>query len=491
MYGNNGASIRKSITLKTKLISILCAFIALMLLSNVWISSVSKHYLSASARYQEAQLTYLNSYSNLSSALYQVTSARNSSDMEFYTPRYELLRETYDQQLPPLGDLFSGPYFTTYSRLLEKFWIACDACLVAAADGNAKRANEAYEQAELLKKLIDEISEFVDKEVSLVLTDLAQSANQKTAYTLNSMLLVLLVIALALLLLGNALLKRILVPIKRLTQLAEDYSIYQDNLPPMPPIRNDETGILTASFWHMMEQIHSQIEHLRQQQETELQLQKEREKNARIEEHITAEKLKVFQSQINSHFLFNSLSMVSRLAYVENAPQAERAAGLIARFLQRVLNQFNRNVSIWDELSCVDNYIEIQKLRFGERIRYQKQCDPHCSDLIVPAMILQPLVENALIHGLSTYGDGGEIQYYALVRDDEVHIGVMDNGVGMEAAQIDALLSHLEEPIETRTEGQGIGLINVYRRLQLIYPGRVSPCIECNGGFTKIEFIIR
>jgi two-component system LytT family sensor kinase len=174
------------------------------------------------------------------------------------------------------------------------------------------------------------------------------------------------------------------------------------------------------------------------------------------EQLLMAARLQALASQINPHFLFNTLNSIASL--VRSRPDTARM--LIVRLsalLRRLLRSQDHFVTLREELSAVDEYLDIECVRFGSRLSVTKDIDPASLDLLVPSLILQPLVENSLKHGLAPKLGDGEIRIRAWRQANTAVIEVIDNGLGMEA-----------EGLDPAREG-GIGLRNVNERLHVIY----------------------
>jgi two-component system LytT family sensor kinase len=167
-------------------------------------------------------------------------------------------------------------------------------------------------------------------------------------------------------------------------------------------------------------------------------------------------RLDALASQINPHFLFNTLTSVSSL--IRSEP--EKARTLIVKLsglLRRLLRSQEHFVTLREELDAIDEYLDIESIRFGPQLKIEKHIDPATLDLIVPSMMLQPLVENSIKHGLSDKMGEGRITIRSLREGDHSIIDVIDNGVGIPAADAG------------RVKGTGIGLRNVNERLRVIY----------------------
>jgi two-component system LytT family sensor kinase len=186
--------------------------------------------------------------------------------------------------------------------------------------------------------------------------------------------------------------------------------------------------------------------------------------NARIEHRLQeqeklllAAKIESLASQINPHFLFNTLTSISSLIRT----QPDTARTLITKLsglLRRLMRSTDHFVSLREELESIDEYLDIETIRFGPQLRVAKEISADTLDLIVPSMILQPLVENSIKHGLSRKVGGGRIVIRtSLLKSGHALIEVHDDGLGMS-----------EERLEKAFAG-GIGLSNVNERLRTIY----------------------
>src|SRR4051794_25828504 len=185
--------------------------------------------------------------------------------------------------------------------------------------------------------------------------------------------------------------------------------------------------------------------------------------NARIEHRLEeqeklllAAKIEALASQINPHFLFNTLTSISSLIRT----QPDTARMLITKLsglLRRLMRSTDHFVTLREELESIDEYLDIEVVRFGPQLRVTKQISPDTLNVIVPSMLLQPLVENSIKHGLSPKVGGGRIAIRAARREHRVVIEVVDDGLGM-----------TDERLRQAFEG-GIGLSNVNERLRTIY----------------------
>lgn len=185
-------------------------------------------------------------------------------------------------------------------------------------------------------------------------------------------------------------------------------------------------------------------------------------------------RMEALQSQINPHFLFNTLNSVSSLVRFDPDSARELIVKL-ASILRRLLRKTDAFVPLQDEMNFIDDYLDIEVVRFGkDKLRVIKELDPASLDVLVPSMLLQPLVENSIKHGLAPKIDGGSIHIRSQVQDSQLIVEVEDDGVGMGAANF------LEHP--TGFGGTGIGMANVVERLKVLYGATAGMTIDSRTG---------
>lgn len=202
--------------------------------------------------------------------------------------------------------------------------------------------------------------------------------------------------------------------------------------------------------------------------------------NARIEKKLEEQekllleaRLDALQSQINPHFLFNTLNSISSLVRFD----PDRARELIvklSKLLRRLLGKHDEFVQLREEIEFVEDYLDIEVVRFGrDKLRVYKHLDPETLDIVVPSMLLQPLVENSIKHGLSPKIDGGSITLRSRLQDGRLVIHVEDDGVGMSAPPAIAAQAG---------SGQGIGMVNVAERLHVLFGEEGKMIVQSRDG---------
>lgn len=195
-----------------------------------------------------------------------------------------------------------------------------------------------------------------------------------------------------------------------------------------------------------------------------LELMEEMKKRVELEKEIKDLELKALQSQVNPHFLFNSLNTIARLALIEKANKTEEIVYALSDILRYTLKNVNRIVTIEEEVMHIERYMKIQSIRFGDRINFKIHIPDEIKKVKIPFMTLQPLVENAVIHGIEPKVDGGTIIVRGKSTHNQVIIEILDDGVGIPNEKLKDMLSNKQHS-EDITNSIGIGLSNVNERL--------------------------
>jgi two-component system LytT family sensor kinase len=183
-------------------------------------------------------------------------------------------------------------------------------------------------------------------------------------------------------------------------------------------------------------------------------------------------RLDALQRQINPHFLFNTLNSISSLVRT-NPEMAREMTVKLANILRALLKDHDTYVPLSEELRFTDDYLDIEVVRFGaDKLRVEKEIDPRTLGALVPSILLQPLIENSIKHGLEPRLQGGTVTLRSRLNGDRVVIEVADDGVGMGNKPASAL----------RRTGAGIGMKNVQERLEVLYGNQARFEVVSNPG---------
>lgn len=261
-------------------------------------------------------------------------------------------------------------------------------------------------------------------------------------------------------------------PIRQLVEISRNMAGGDLHVEKLKVKYYNEVGVLIDSFNQMSENIRNLVQDLEEKGEIESRLFKEEIKNSRIEELLKEARFQALQSQVNPHFLFNTLNVISRSVRFESKEVAVKLIQSLSELFRYNLEHNEKYSEIGTELEIVKKYLFIQEFRFRDRLSVSIDSDPSCHSILIPKLTLQPLVENALIHGLEDSDKKGCIHLQIKQRKDYIYIRVFDNGLGIDDNRIKDILN----PRETSHTGHttSIGIQNIISRIQLFCEGRFS-----------------
>ncbi|MBD3917245.1 sensor histidine kinase [Paenibacillus sp. PR3] len=215
------------------------------------------------------------------------------------------------------------------------------------------------------------------------------------------------------------------------------------------PVNEDEIGELTHNFNTMVQNISGLIE-----------------ERSSLGQEVKDKELKALQAQINPHFLYNTLELINVLAIESGARDIKRVVDELTVFYRLSLSNGKEYVSLENELKHIEAYVRIQNMRFDDSVRLEFEVPRELYDCQLPKILLQPLVENAILHGIMEKdSEEGEVRVSAWTDKGDLLIEIADDGVGMDEERLAAIL-HLPEGEGTRG---GYGVRNIEERLQLSY----------------------
>lgn len=279
----------------------------------------------------------------------------------------------------------------------------------------------------------------------------------------------------------------IISPLKALSKSADEVAKGNFDIEVLEVQSEDEIGVVTKTFNQMVISIRNYIERIRHSMEVERAM---KEKELMMETHLKDAQLKYLQAQINPHFLFNTLNAGAQLAMLEGADRTYEYVQNMAEFFRYNVKKGEEIVTIREELELVDNYIYILNVRFSGDIHFEKKIDKSLLQIQMPSMILQPIVENCVNHGIREMAGEGKITVSVYRIDDMACISVKDNGIGMSQETIDKVLSGTYREEELAAGSNGIGMDNVIGRLKLFTDSEDVMSIISEGKDKGTEVII-
>lgn len=249
--------------------------------------------------------------------------------------------------------------------------------------------------------------------------------------------------------------------------------IQNGNLGVRSDIRSqDEIGVLSGAFNDMVERIRELLDEVRQKE----RLKREAEQS-------------VLATQIEPHFLYNSIDSIQYVAHMRKESEIEQVANALSELLRSVLSDRNEFITLWEEREYIENYITIERFKYRGDFKLIWEVDEPLWAWRVPKLLLQPVVENALIHGISTKESDGVIQIKICRQDSRIIVKIMDNGIGISQEKINQLLAEVRKT--DKTGFRRVGISNVLNRVRLIYGEEYGGTIySCEGMFTCVELTL-
>ena len=238
------------------------------------------------------------------------------------------------------------------------------------------------------------------------------------------------------------------------------------------PESQDEIAVLANNFNHMTMEIGNLVEDMKHNHEM-----------LRIIE------MKLLQAQINPHFLYNTLDMAVWLAEAKQNDQVVMVLTYLSDFFRTTLSNGQSFVRIEEEKKHIESYLKIQQLRFQDILQYNISVDENLYDYIIPKLLLQPLIENALVHGLRNKRGEGHIEICGIREKENIIFYVKDDGKGMTAEEMEKLEQSLKSD-EEMTKEKGFGVGNVNQRIHIYYGQEYGVFYESKPGKGTVAKII-
>lgn len=366
---------------------------------------------------------------------------------------------------------------TSYENLIDSLVEIMEQSVLARSEQQTEDYLNALSEASRISKYISEMTlTIIDKELNTY-ERVYRSMINNSEELLKLGIWLLPLITMLLLLFAHLFSKRITKPINELTQAAHELSLGRFDLE-VEVNSNDEISFLAKMFDKMRININNYLSEIKQKAQLENELQQSK---LLLQES----QLRSLQSQINPHFLYNTLDMLSKKAYIEDAEETSDLLVNVAELLRYNLNKLENSASLFEEVQVLNQYMNIQNTRFIDRLQFHLDIDESCLDVQIPRLTLQPIVENAIIHAIEPVEDGGSIWFRIIEELEHVRIEIEDDGPGMTEEKVQQML----QLKKTKSEGHftGIGISNVVKRLSLFYNNHDVFDIESKVGIgTKI-----
>lgn len=248
-----------------------------------------------------------------------------------------------------------------------------------------------------------------------------------------------------------------------------ELALYYKEIPVVTPkqIEGTATALSNITNYIIQTAAYAQIQKLLAERSEELLNAEIR--RSQLEQQLKIAQLDALQKQVTPHFIFNVINSISRLMSLEEYDTAREMLDSFAQMMRYSLADIKSYVTLRQELDYIENYLAIQKIRFGSRIDYTIHCSEQLENMFIPFFSIQPLVENAIEHGILGKPSGGKLTLQCLCSENVIKIEIRDNGVGIPAAQLQELIRTLKSPEPPRERTQHVGLYNCYHRFHLTF----------------------
>lgn len=280
----------------------------------------------------------------------------------------------------------------------------------------------------------------------------------------------------------------LLIPFDRMTRKAENF---RSDGPSHLDRSQDEVVLLESTFDSMMDRVQHQIDNNEVRMKMELDLKQQKLEKARMERLLSETETRVLRACITPHFLYNTLNIIAQMAYIENAEKTERLIESVSDYLRYNLSDFHELSTFAQEIQNIKDYTYIQKMRFGDRFCFDIESDGSADSVPVPTMVLQPIVENSIVHGFGSGTTGGMIKISVVKNGDRVEFSVTDNGCGINPDVIEEIMTQYKAPNRISTHVQSLGLQNVINRLLACFHEKLVMHIDSVPNVeTKLSFSV-
>lgn len=439
--------------------------------------------------YQE-NLT-LNSLSeSLNAVQDSMTEYLNSKTTESLENYYRS-EQNYHSMIQELTDDISGITFKRMERniknMSEQYLDMAGQTIDAKRGRNVEKYRVRYERATDLYEYIDayiyglNIEQFITNSENY-----NELSNAFRVFEYMSMLVMAMVIIINVMIITRFT-GGLIEPLKNLSHLANEVAEGNLDVELRTASTKDEIGVVTNAFNQMVVSIRQYIDRIKESMEVEQLL---KEKELMMEAHLKDAQLKYLQAQISPHFLFNTLNAGAQLAMMEGADRTYEYVQKVASFFRYNVKKGDETVTIREELSLIDNYIYILNVRFSGDIHYEKNIEEEWLDVPMPSMILQPIVENCVNHGIREMAGEGRIWLSVYEMDGMVCISIGDNGKGMSKDTIDKILGGTYRAQNQTGDSNGVAMDNVIARMRLFTGNEHVLDILSEGEGMGTEFVL-
>ena len=481
MRKNKGKHIKPAMTIQFKMTAMSLAVMFILLLVNMYIYTNISNVISDVNKVYEKNFTLNMMQDNLKNIQGSMTEYLRTKSTEGAENYYRYVQEYQDNLSELNTDVVNDNRQLAEKKIYsisEEYLQLADMCLEYKRGRNVERYSETYDETQKLYGYLADCIESLNNDLFRTNSSNYQDILALLKYTQNLSMGLLLIATIAMTAIIAYVTRRMTKPLTRLAMAAGDVAAGKLDTPPIEVAAEDEIGVVTKAFNTMLSSIREYIERIKENMEHERTL---KEKELLMETHLKEAQLNYLQSQISPHFLFNTLNAGAQLAMLESADRTYEYIQNVADFYRYKVDT-SKMVTLEEELSIVDNYMYIINVRFSGDIQYHKEVDETLTSVLVPSMILQPIVENAVRYGVRDIDWEKHIDISVYLDDDNICISVRDNGIGINKETIDKIFSGSKEEVsKADSESTGVGLKNVISRMRIFFETQDVMIITSEG----------
>lgn len=383
-----------------------------------------------------------------------------------------------------------GVKIKNLTNMVENYLQVVDGTILSSKKENTAETKDKYQQT------VKEYSYIVSYVKEIMSSDLTESSERYIQIEksinhitiLNNLLIMMSVILITIMIIVFSI--QITKPLSKLASYAREVSQGNFEVTVVDDRSSIEMNILYRAFQKMTISIKEYVDALTEKQKLERTLNEEKLNNLKMKNALREAELFALQSQVNPHFIFNTINIGAKIAMLQGDDVTCNYLENAADIFRYNLKGLDFNATLRDEVQNVDSYMNLLKTRFGDVIdfRLNVEDNPYLQGFILPRMTLQPLIENAYIHGVSKFEDGGIIELNVKQVDDNVEILISNTGMGLTDEMIELILSRKIKNRENRMKTghtTGIGIDNVLKRLRLFYGKKDVMNINCYNNRTN------
>jgi len=409
---------------------------------------------------------------NIDEELLNYLTTKSSNSLRDYTKNSDSLRNSSNKISRAISYDNGELMLKDIGNMIDKYLTQGDAAIISKRGRNIEECNLRYNES---KEILGYINSYIKQ---LNLNQFHENTEKYFAITEKlKFLQILNIVIIASTFLLNVVLTfwfadKTSVPIVSLAKSANELSKSNFDTENIKVDSNDELKIMADAFNKMKDNIRNHIGELKYQAETESKLKDEKLVNLKMKNLLKNAELKALQSQINPHFLFNTLNAGVQLAMMEDAEKTGIFLEKMSELFRYNLRKMDTPVTLGEEIENVYAYIYLLQTRFGDLIKYEYNIDKDATNIVMPSQIIQPIIENACIHGVGDMEALGRIRLSVIRVQDVVQVIIEDNGKGIDPKTIEEICNlSIEKTVnkDKKSHTNGIGMGNVIKRLRAFY----------------------